>query len=154
MSTYIDCVNCGKQNIVDENHKLTDKCEFGDHPVGVKVKLETTLPETPDDTAKEIHRTSQHRYTKKEKQAILQDFDNIGWDATEKKWHLSRKSMARFLIHRKSPATLKKCQPRDEPPEELTKATLRASKDRPQCAFCPFYWRYEGIKEALRDMMK
>jgi hypothetical protein len=37
MSDYRNCVNCGKQNLIDEESSPTDKCFHCHQPIGVKV---------------------------------------------------------------------------------------------------------------------
>ena len=38
MGVYVDCVNCGKQNLIEDTEPYDVKCEYGNHSVRIKIQ--------------------------------------------------------------------------------------------------------------------
>lgn len=114
MSLFKDCVNCGKQNILDADYKPQEKCFSCGNPIGIKIKEEEQmiskkihvdelppniktgvlkkaaedLPEIPPkpDTKSRVILGAYYEYNKR---SILLYLDVVGEAQMLKKWNIS-----------------------------------------------------------------
>ncbi len=114
MSEFKDCVNCGKQNIIDADYKPQDKCFSCGKPVGIKVAKEEqvmtnqiNVDELPRGIKEEVLKKAAQdlpeiqpkpdtkstillkAYYEDNKTAILNYFDVVGELQMLKKWKIS-----------------------------------------------------------------
>ena len=113
----LNCVNCGKQNIVFEDDPFNVGCEYGDHPVRIKKEKENMpeimtkqaqsienpntppdvqsavlpVPPKPDTSGMNKFKVNMtlHKYYEENAPAILADEKRLGDKPTGKRWGFS-----------------------------------------------------------------